>query len=196
MEGLWIIVNRLGTQWKFLEARNVPEAKTAAERSRPDIILVNHKLPQLEGVRVVQSILALASASAILFLADDNSMIQGAFAAGALGYLRRNQTETDLLPAIEQLLLGRTFFTAEAVRLIRIRHHQNPYPGEHKTLSPREVIILQQIALGTPNKDVAAKFEISVRTVEHHRAAILDKLGLQNLSDLVRYAVRTGLIEA
>jgi len=123
-------------------------------------------------------------------------MIHSAFAAGALGYLRRNQVDADLLPAIDQLLVGRTFFTAEAVRLLRVRYHRNPYPGEHKTLTPREVVILQQIAIGTHNKGIATQLEISVRTVEHHRATIMDKLGVQNLSELVRYAIRTGIIEA
>src|ERR1700746_2380215 len=169
-EGLRAILSHLGPQWKLLDARNLVEANTATERSRPDIILINHKLPQLDGVHITQSILTVASNSQVLFVSGDNSMIHSAFGAGALGYLRASQVEADLLAAIEQLLLGRTFFTAEAVRLLRVRYHRNPYPGEHKTLHPREVVILQQIALGTQNKDIAHQLEISLRTVENHRA--------------------------
>lgn len=193
-EGIRRIVTRQAP-WKILEARNFVEAKTANERSRPDIIVIHNKRPQLDGVQVTQAILNFASDSKVLFLAHDNSMVHSAFGAGALGYLSRKQMESDLLAAIEQILLGRTFFTAEVVRLLRLRHHRNPYPGEHKTLTPREVTILQQIALGTPNKDIATAYGISIRTVENHRAAIMEKLGLKNLSELVRYAVRTGLIE-
>lgn len=195
LDALRSLLNRLGPL-KILEARDLLEAKTAVERSRPDIILVNHKLPWLDGVQVTQTILTSVSESRVIFLADDNSMVHSAFGAGALGYLRRNQVESDLQAAIDQLMLGRTFFTAEIVRLLRLRHHRNPYPAEHKDFSSREVNILQQIALGTPNDEIGTKLGLSTRTIEGHRATIMKKIGAQSVSELVRYAIRTGMIEA
>lgn len=189
------IVTR-SSSWKILEARNLLQAKTATERSEPDVTLISHKMPQIDGVQVTQAILNSVPRSRVLFLYDDNSMVHSAFAAGVLGYVLRSQVDADLMPAIDQLLLGRAFFTAEAIRLLRLREHRNPYPGEHKALSPREVTVLQQIALGFAHKDIASNLQISSRTVEHHRAAIMDKLELKTPSDLVRYAIRTGLIQA
>jgi DNA-binding NarL/FixJ family response regulator len=194
-EALRRIVGHLAFS-RILEARTLVEAKTATDRSSPDIIVVSHKMPQLNGIQVAQTILTAKSNSLVLFLFGDNSMIDGAFAAGALGYVRTDHIEADLPEAIEQLLLGRAFFTVEAVRLLRMRHHRNPYPGEHATLTPREVTVLQQVALGTPMREIATNLELSIRTVEHHRATIMAKLKLQSVSDLVRYAIRTGLIQA
>lgn len=194
-EGLTRIIDQQG-RWKVLQARNSREAKTATETSRPDIILVDNKLPQLDGVRVTHTLLTVVSDSRILFLSEDDSMINSAFAAGVLGYLPKNRVDADLIAAIEQILLGRTFFLAQAVRLLRIRHNRNPYPGEHETLTPREVSILRHVALGDSNRETAEKLEISIRTVEVHRAALMEKLQLKNINDLVRYAIRTGIIEA
>lgn len=194
MEGLRAIVTGQ-PPWKILEARNSVEAKTAATRSHPDVIVINHKRDQLDGIQVTEFLLSSAADLRVLLVCDDHTIIQRAFEVGVLGYLLRSQAEGDLLPAVDQLLRGRTFFTAEMIRMLRIRYHRNPYQGEHPTLTAREIGILQQIAEGTTNKDIASGLEISIRTVEHHRAEIMKKLKLENLSELVRYAIRIGLIE-
>lgn len=195
LRGLRTIVENQG-RWNILEARNVVEAKTAATRSRPEIIVISNKRSQLDGVQVTQAILTVASDLRVLLLCENITLIQKAFEAGVLGYLVKNQIETDLLAAIDQLLLGRTFFTAETIRVLRVRYHRNPYQGEHKTLTPREVGILREIAEGKSNRDIANSLGISIRTVENHRAEIMNKMNFGNVCELVRYAVRTGLIEA
>ncbi len=194
LEGLRTIVNSRPS-CHILEARNESEAKTAARRSHPDLIVISHKPSQLDGAQVVQQVLSAASNLRVLFICGDNTMIQRAFEAGALGYLLKSHVEADLLPAIGQLMQGRTFFTAETIKLLRIRYHRNPYQGEHQTLTAREAGILQQIAEGKMNKDIATELGVSIRTVETHRAEIMKKLKLESLSELVRYAIRTGLIE-
>lgn len=194
MLGLHTIVQSQA-RWNILEARNAVEAKTAATRSRPEIIVISNKRSQLDGVLVTHSILTADSGLRVLMLSDDITLIQKAFEAGVLGYLLKSQVETDLLVAIDQLLVGRTFFTAETIRLLRVRYHRNPYREEHKPLTPREVVILAYIAEGKSNKDIANILGISIRTVENHRAEIMKTLNFGNVCDLVRYAVRAGLIE-
>lgn len=181
--------------WRVLEARDAVEAKSATARSHPGVIVIHHTKSQLDGAQLTQEILRTASDLNVLLVCDDYTMIQRAFEVGVLGYVLTNRVNTDLVPAIDQLWLGRTFFTAETIKLLRVRYHRNPYQREHPTLTQREVGILQQIAEGKTNKDIGADLGISVRTVENHRAEIMKKLNLENVTELVRYAIRNGFIE-
>lgn len=194
LQGLRTIIHTQG-RWHILEARNAIEAKTASLRSHPEVIVIHHKSSQLDGAQLTSLILTVASDLRVLLVCEDYTMVQRAFEAGVLSYLLKSHVEADLLPALDQLLQGRAFFRAETVRLLRVRYHRNPYQGEHPPLTAREVAVLQQIAEGKMNKDIAAGFGISLRTVENHRAEIMKKLHLENVTDLVRYAIRTGLIE-
>ena len=181
--------------WKILEARNAVEAKTAAVRSQPSVVVIHHTKAQLDGIQLTQGILTTASELSVLLVCDDYTMIQRAFEVGVLGYILTSRVKIDLMPAIDQLLQGRAFFTAESIKGLRIRYYRNPYQGEHPTLTQREVGILQQIAEGKINKEISLALGISVRTVENHRAGIMKKLRFEHVSELVRYAVRNGIIE-
>lgn len=204
--GLRGILERRGRWAPILEARNEKEAITAASLSKPDIILIKNKKAygnngtsvqrtDMDGTQVTRSILNAVSCLRILMVCDDNTMVQRAFEAGALGYLLSDQAERELEAATEQLLLGRTFFSAAAVRSLRVRYHRQPYPHEYPELTPSEVKIIQQMAEGRSKDDIATALRVSQRSVESSLAVIMAKAGLKNQSELVRYAIRLGLIE-
>lgn len=191
----------------ILEARNGQEAVTAASTSKPDIIIIRNRKPyvngekdnkksQIDGIQITRSILTAVSSLRILMVCDDNTTIQAAFEAGVLAYVLTDEVQTELMSAIEQLLLERTFFSAAAIRILRVRYQGRPYPSEFPDLTAREVQIVKLLAEGKMNKDVGVELNISERTVENTRATIMEKLKLRNFSDLVRYAVRKGIIEA
>jgi DNA-binding NarL/FixJ family response regulator len=127
-------------------------------------------------------------------------LIQRALTVGASGYILKSDAERDLIAAVQALLHNKTFFTSAASDVILDklrgkRRTQEPQdvPGR---LTVREREIVQLLAEGNSNKEIAAVLHISARTVENHRAKIMDKLSLRSLGALVRYAIRNGIVEA
>jgi DNA-binding NarL/FixJ family response regulator len=184
--------------WKIIaEASNGHEALAHAVRFRPDIIIMDLLMPQMDGLDATRRVLDSAPESRILALGEivTEGIIEKALRAGALGYVRIADAERDLIPAVEALLQGRTFFTAQVVRqLCQDLRQQTPTNG-HSALTPREAEIVQRLAEGGKNRELAKLLGLSIRTVENHRARIMKKLNLSSFSDLVRYAVRSGLVE-
>ena len=170
------------------ETKESDEALRQATRFRPDIIIADVTIPESAALQAMQLILKTMPGTRFLALgrAAPDAVLHAMFAAGVLGYVTIGDVEKDLEPAIHALLDGRTFFTAAILE--RLRH---PCPR----LNPRELQVIRLIAKGKTNSQAAATLGISPRTVEDHRAHIKDKLHLDTLSDLIRYAVRNELID-
>ncbi|HTS50059.1 MAG TPA: response regulator transcription factor [Bryobacteraceae bacterium] len=182
------------------EAADGKQAVDAAEASRPDVALLDIAMPNLNGIEAAQRILAVAPNTSIVVLSmhADESYVLRALKAGAKGYLLKDSAEGDLIEAIKSVTRGKTFFSPEItkmlaedyVREIRTRGIEDSY----ELLTPREREILQLLAEGKSNKDIAGLLNLSLYTVETHRRNLQDKLNLHSFAELILYAVRKGVI--
>lgn len=186
--------------WKIVaEAANGREVVERAVRLRPDVVLMDLSMPEINGLEATRLILKALPNTRVLILSMHNTeeLVAETLHAGARGYVLKSDTERDLITALEAVLDNRTFFTPASSEfgpgyLGRARS-QMP---KDSNLSPRERQIVQLLAEGKSNKEVAGRLGISVRTAENHRARIMRKLQLHSLSDLVRHAIRNKIIEA
>ena len=182
------------------EAADGKQAVDAAEASRPDVALLDIAMPNLNGIEAAQRILAVAPNTSIVVLSmhADESYVLRALKAGAKGYLLKDSAEGDLIEAIKSVTRGKTFFSPEItkmlaedyVREISTRGIEDSY----ELLTPREREILQLLAEGKSNKDIAGLLNLSLYTVETHRRNLQDKLNLHSFAELILYAVRKGVI--
>jgi DNA-binding NarL/FixJ family response regulator len=189
------------TGWEVCgEAVNGREAVALALSTRPDIVVMDINMPELNGLEATRQIAgALADVRILILTAHDSEqLVLGTLSSGARGFVRKADAGEDLIEAVETLLSGRTYFTSSVtdvvMRGLRTTGGQSPVVRER--LSPREREVVQLLAEGKSNKEVATRLEISVKTVETHRKHIMAKLELHSLSDLVRYAIQNGIIEA
>lgn len=182
------------------EAADGKQAVEAAEASRPDVVVLDIAMPNLNGIEAAQRILASVPSAAIVVLSmhSDEGYVLRALKAGAKGYLLKDAAESDLIEAIKTVTRGKTFFSSEImkmlaedyVREIRARGSEDSY----ELLTPREREILQLLAEGKSNKDIAGMLNLSLYTVETHRRNLQDKLNIHSFAELILYAVRKGVI--
>jgi DNA-binding NarL/FixJ family response regulator len=182
------------------EASDGKQAVDAAQASRPDVVVLDIAMPNLNGIDAAQRILASNPGVAIVVLSmhSDEGYVLRALKAGAKGYLLKDAAEGDLIEAIKTVTRGKTFFSSEItkmlaedyVREIRARGSEDSY----ELLTPREREILQLLAEGKSNKDIAGMLNLSLYTVETHRRNLQDKLNVHSFAELILYAVRKGVI--
>jgi DNA-binding NarL/FixJ family response regulator len=130
---------------------------------------------------------------------ESEQLIREVLDAGAMGYVLKSDAGRVLVQAIEALLDERPFFTTKVARFVLdgyLRTSGNSTPAEAMALSPRERHIVQLLAEGNNNKEVARNLNLSVKTVETHRSNIMRKMGFRSLADLVRYAIRNKIVDA
>jgi two-component system response regulator NreC len=182
------------------EASNGNQAVEAAASVQPDVIVLDIAMPHLNGIEAAQRILSAVPNVSIVILSmhSDEGYVLRALKAGAKAYLLKDSAEGDLIEAIKAVTRGKTFFSAEItkmlaedyVREIRTRGAEDSY----ELLTPREREILQLLAEGKSNKDIANLLNLSLYTVETHRRNLQDKLNLHSFAELILYAVRKGVI--
>jgi two-component system response regulator NreC len=182
------------------EAADGKQAVEAAESAKPDVVVLDIAMPNLNGIEAAQRIVSVAPNASIVILSmhADESYVLRALKAGAKGYLLKDSAEGDLIEAIKSVTRGKTFFSPEItkmlaedyVREIRARGIEDSY----ELLTPREREILQLLAEGKSNKDIATLLNLSLYTVETHRRNLQDKLNLHSFAELILYAVRKGVI--
>jgi DNA-binding NarL/FixJ family response regulator len=191
-------------KWKVVsEASNGREAVAMAAKARPDVAILDISMPELNGLDAASQILKASPHTRILMLTMHaaEELIEKTLGAGASGYILKSDAEKDLLTAVEALMHRRTFFTHAASEVILSQLRKRSGSGktvgqaDRGRLSSREREIVQLLAEGKSNKQVAALLYISTRTVENHRAKVMEKLTLRSFSELVRYAVRNKLAE-
>ena len=188
--------------WKIVaEVGNGREAVDSAIKLAPDLAVLDISMPDLNGLDAAVMIQKASPRTRILILtmhaAED--LIRKTLKAGARGYVLKSDAERDLVAATDALLHGKTFFTSAASDVVLDGMRETPRKisaqENGSRLSTREREIVQLLAEGRSNKEVAAVLNISTRTVESHRAKIMDKLKLYSLSELVRYAIRNNIVE-
>ena len=182
------------------EASDGRQAVEQAETVQPDVAILDIAMPNLSGIEAAQRIIALLPSASIVMLSmhSDEGYVLRALKAGAKGYLLKDSVESDLIEAVKTVSDGKTFFSPEIskmlvedyVREIRSRELEDSY----ELLTSREREILQLLAEGKTNKEIAGSLNLSVHTVESHRRNLHDKLNFHSFADLVLYAVRKRVI--
>jgi len=182
------------------EACSGREAVALAKELRPEIVLMDLAMPLLNGMEATRQILQHCPTIKVLALSsyNDSEHVHQALAAGARGYLLKGMAPSDLLGALHEVHEGRRYFSpAIAERLMenQMGINQLEEATSATNLSIREAEVLQLIAEGMANKQIANELHLSVKTIEKHRHALMDKLDLHSVADLVRYAIAKKTIE-
>jgi DNA-binding NarL/FixJ family response regulator len=191
-----------GTGWTVCgEAVDGRQAVERVLELVPDMVVMDVSMPQLNGLEATRQIVSQAPRIPVLMLSvnDSEDMVRQVVAAGARGFVLKSDTGRDLLVAIDEVRQGRPFFSARLAGFILEGYLKGgapePPPAPTAALTAREREVLQLLAEGQSNKQVAASLSIGVKTAEAHRANLMRKLGMHSLSTLVRYAIRNRLVE-
>ena len=194
--GLRLLLERQPDIEVIAEAADGAEARELAIRERPDLAILDVRMPKLTGLQATREIREQAPEVAVLILSmhDDERYLFEALKAGASGYVLKAQADTDLLAAIRAVERGEPFLTPEAQRALIKDVLERGSAGEEE-LTPREEEIVKLVAEANTTKEIAAILHLSEKTVENHRANAMRKLGMRDRVELVRYAIRRGLIE-
>jgi two-component system, NarL family, response regulator NreC len=182
------------------EAGDGREAIAMAESLKPDVVVMDIGMPTLNGIEAAHQVRERLSGTQIVMLSmhSDEGYVLRALKAGAKAYLLKDSAETDLARAIRSVADGKSFFSPAVGRVLLedyVRKLQRT-GGEdsYDLLSPREREVLQLVAEGKSSKEIANLLNLSVYTVETHRARVMQKLNLRGIPELILYAVRKGII--
>jgi two-component system, NarL family, response regulator NreC len=182
------------------EADDGRQAVALAASLQPDLLVMDIGMPNLNGIEAARQITQANPGTAIVILSmhSDESYVLRALKAGAKGYLLKDSAESDLIRAVHAVAGGKSFFSPAVSKVLLddyVRKLQRSGAEDaYDLLTPREREILQLIAEGKSNKDVANLLNLSVYTVETHRSNIMEKLNLRGIPELILYAVRKGII--
>lgn len=181
------------------EATGGYEAMDLVDKMRPDVLVLDLSMPDLDGITVTKKIKPRFPGVRILILTihADEALVREAIKAGASGYILKRAAEAELISAIRIIMRGDVYVDPSMLRALLgdTTKPASAQPGPAEKLTPRETEILKYIVEGYTNRQIGEKLHISVRTVEGHRANISAKLGLHSRVELVRYAREHGLIE-
>lgn len=184
------------------EASDGREAMRLVEEFKPDLLITDLSMPRMSGVEAIRAIKKRSPKTKILVLTvhKNEEYIRATLEAGAEGYLLKDSTSTELALAVQHVLSGKRYVSPGISDTIVTGYLEGraPFnkPGAWETLTSREREILKLIAEGFKNKEIASDLCISVKTVEKHRANLMEKLDLHNVSALTAYAIKKGLIVA
>jgi DNA-binding NarL/FixJ family response regulator len=182
------------------EAVDGREAVEKAKRSLPDVVILDIGMPGLNGFDAARQIRSVSPDSEVLILTmhESEQVIREVLAAGARGYVLKSDAGRDLITAVEALSRHKTFFTSRVAEMVLQKYldgSPEQVKSESTSLTPREREVVQLVAEGRTNKEVATTLNISVKTAETHRTNIMRKLDCHSLSELVRYAIRNKIID-
>jgi DNA-binding NarL/FixJ family response regulator len=180
------------------EAATGGETIEKAARLRPDVLLLDLTLPDMDPAQAIPEIMEICPNVKIIGLAmhDSGELAAGALAAGASGLTMKSDAANDLLLTLQQIGKNQLFLSSAAVKLLQVHLATTRTPRRDlKDLTPRELQILKLRVKGCPNKEIARSLEISVKTVDAHRASIMRKLKLVTYSDLIQFAIRHKLVQ-
>ncbi len=180
-------------------AENGRDAVSLEAEHKPDVVVLDLTMPELNGLEATRRILSSDPSARVLILTahESEQLVREVLSAGAQGYVLKSDAGRTLVAALEALLDGRSFFTSNVARMVLdgFLRSESADSGMLQTLSTREREIVQLLAEGNSNKDIARTLDISVKTAETHRSNIMRKMGFASLAELVRYAVRNKIIE-
>ncbi|MBY0402053.1 response regulator transcription factor [Myxococcota bacterium] len=181
------------------EAADGREVLEQVARLGPDVVVLDISMPRLGGLETLERLRAEHPATKVILLSvhGDPAFIQSAIALGADGYILKNGRVAEIVTAIRETIRGGSYFSPAVAREIveQLRSPRSEGDDPFTLLSSREREILHLIAEGLSAKEVAVQLDVSTKTVEAHRTSLMRKLGVRKATELVRYALRRGLIE-
>jgi two-component system, NarL family, response regulator NreC len=198
--GLRALLERQANLEVVGESENGRETIDLVGSLRPDVVVMDIGMPVLNGIEATKTIATEHPTTAVIILSmyADESYVMRALKAGARGYLLKDSAPADLITAIQTVSQNKSFFSPKVSRILAEDYvrilNQKGAVDSYDLLTSREREILQLLAEGKANKEVAAALNISPYTVETHRSHILEKLNLHNPAELILYAVRKGII--
>jgi DNA-binding NarL/FixJ family response regulator len=181
------------------QAADGVETVEKALATRPDVVITDLSMPRLGGLEVVRRLREALPDTRVLVLTmhkEDEYVLQ-AVRAGASGYLVKDSAAAELLAAVRALHAGRGYFGPQAAMTLaeQLQHPERALDDPYGQLTTREREVFHLLAEGLTTKEIARRLDISVKTAENHRGRVLDKLGTRNTAELVRYALRKGLLD-
>lgn len=189
-QGVRKIIEEMDSLQVIGEAGDGLELLSLLNTLTPDMVIVDISMPKLRGIETIREAKKQCPEVKILVLTMHKEYLHPALAAGALGYLLKEDVDRELFSAIEHIRQGEIHLSP------RLRegfaHGRVPWNKRTKPLSMRELEVLKLIAQGKSNKEIAEMLFLSVRTVESHRSSLLEKLNLHNTAGLVKYAIEQG----
>ncbi len=198
--GLRLVLERQADFEVVGEASDGREAVAMTQKLAPNVLVMDIGMPNLNGIEAARQVAAAAPQVSVVILSmhSDESYVLRALKAGAKAYLLKESAESDLIAAIRAVSSGKAFFSPAVSRMLvedYVRQLQDrEIEDSYELLTTREREILQLIAEGKSNKEVAAVLNLSLYTVETHRGNLMEKLGLHTVPELILYAVRKGVI--
>jgi DNA-binding NarL/FixJ family response regulator len=186
------------------EAANGAAAVAEAQRLKPDVVVMDIMMPELNGLEATRQITKKLRNTRVLILSMYHSehLIREVLVSGARGYVLKSDAGRDLLAGVLAVSEGRTFFAPKVAEVVMSGFVAKSQPREigsesleNGRLTPRERQIVQLLAEGNTNREIAARLSIGLSTVETHRGHIMQKLNLDSISDLVRYAIRNEIVD-
>jgi DNA-binding NarL/FixJ family response regulator len=179
------------------EAMNGREAVEKANRLKPDVVILDISMPDLDGLQATRRIREVVPTTKVVVLTmhDSDQMVRRVLHAGALGYVLKSDLATQLVKAVKYVSAGKQFLTPRISDMVlngflKIGNHVDETDHSQARPTLREIEVIRLLAEGKANKEIAVELGITIRTVETHRAKIMLKLGLHSLTELIHYAIR------
>jgi DNA-binding NarL/FixJ family response regulator len=187
--GLKMLIDRHDGMHVVAEAEDGVAAVAAAQREHPDVAILDVAMPRMTGIQAAREIRAHSPSTAVLLLSmyDDERYVHDALRAGASGYVLKRQADAELIEAVRAVATGGRYVSDLPDAVLE--------DGPVDPLTPRELAVVKLIAEAYTNKQIAETLSVSEKTVESHRANVLSKLGMRDRVELVRYAIKRGLVE-
>jgi DNA-binding NarL/FixJ family response regulator len=195
--GLRMLLERHSDLAVVGEAGDGVEALELSQAERPDVAVLDVSMPRMTGLQAAREIRAHVPDTRVLLLSmhDDERYFLEGLEAGAAGYVLKRAADTDLIDAVRTVAGGRTFLSDDAQRALMDEWLEHGATEPDDPLTPRELEVVKLIAEAFTNRQIAETLTLSEKTVESHRANLLAKLGMRDRVELVRYAIRRGLVE-
>ena len=202
-EGFRSLLKREGDIEVVAEAADGRQAVQLTRKLRPDVVVMDIAMPLLNGLEAVRQIRKDFPTTKVLFLSahSDDAYVEQVALLGATGFLLKQTSSENLATAIREVQQGNTFYSASISKRVKDRSQKQLERGgrfkkKANRLSSREVEVLQLIAEGKPNKQVASQLGVSFKTVDKHRQHLMSKLNIHDVAGLTRYAIAEGIIES
>jgi DNA-binding NarL/FixJ family response regulator len=195
--GLRMLIDRQRDMEVIAEADDGVGALERTQSHRPDVAVLDVSMPRMTGLQAAREIRAHAPDTRVLLLSmhDDERYFLEGLEAGAAGYVLKRAADTDLIDALRTVAGGRTFLSDDAQRALMDEWLEGGRAEPEGPLTPRELEVVKLIAEAYTNRQIASTLKLSEKTVESHRANVFSKLGMRDRVELVRYAIRRGLVE-
>ena len=197
-QGLRVLLKAEEDMQVIGEAENGRQAVVMAKKTVPDVVVMDVAMPLLSGLEATRQILKSVPVAKVLVLTSygDDECVERLVQAGATGFLVKQTAADDLLKAIREVRRGNTFFTPAIAKLLREQGRDavtgGQTPRKAGELTSRQAEVLQLIAEGLSNKQIAGELRISIKTVEKHRQQVMDKLNIHEVAGLTRFCLASG----